>query len=445
MATWPEFEVGDAVRYFFLSYAHGDDDEYVQRFYQDLCREIRVRKGLRQNKPVGFMDIHSVRLGKRWPSELVTALSECPVFLPLYSPGFFRSEFCGKEWAAFKYRCDYYFERTGTLLENIVPIMWFQPTMVPEIAQSINYTNVALGGVYAEWGLRQLIRLKRYEDDYQEAVTALAAQVVAISERNHLVSERPSLSFEDLSSPFHHTMAADGGAAQSIGQRSMFPIRKVSSQGTTTASTGGPPQPGSHHVYFVIASAGSEEVRSVRSVLDCYGPTARHWMPYQPVMPRPLGNFACEIAGRQHFGSELADLDDLPDRIEAAHRENRIVVLLVDPWAARISGYSAKLADYDRRNEPTVPVLIALNEEDTETRRCREMLEDTVDHVFPQNMVRQDSIFRPAVGSAEQFAQDLQFVLQEAVNRLLRHGVVRRRPPLKVTSVRPVLEGPSAS
>ena len=43
--------------YFFLSYARGDDDEFVRTFYADLCTELRSRAGLRgTNDQIGFFD-----------------------------------------------------------------------------------------------------------------------------------------------------------------------------------------------------------------------------------------------------------------------------------------------------------------------------------------------------------------------------------------------------
>jgi hypothetical protein len=80
----PQPSGGESVNRFFLSYARGDDDEYVQRFYLDLCREIRVCEGLPRGERVGFMDTASIRVGAKWPNELVAALKECGVFLPLY-------------------------------------------------------------------------------------------------------------------------------------------------------------------------------------------------------------------------------------------------------------------------------------------------------------------------------------------------------------------------
>jgi FxsC-like protein len=351
----------------------------------------------------------------------------------------------------------------------VIPIVWFPPTHMPDAVQAIHDNAVTLGAAYAEWGLRQLIRLRRFHDDYEETVTAIADQIVELAEHSNLEPCRPDLPFGELVSPFVSgtTVALPGpsdsgngnGNGVVVGGVPLLADGQVSAQTDPVlvearvdstlphqaAFSGVSSAPGSRHVWFVIASAGSDEMRSVRSTLDCYGPTARHWMPYQPAMTRPLGSFAREIAGWQNFGSELAELDALDDRIAEANRENKIVVLLVDPWVARIAGYGAQLEAYDRRNEPTVPVLIALNDHDDETHRCCEALDEAVHLAFPNNMLRQDVIFRPAVGSAEQFAEDLQFVLQEAVNRLLRRGRVRRVPPIEATSVRPVLDGPLAT
>jgi hypothetical protein len=74
------------VLYFFLSYARGDDDIFVKRFYQDLCGEVRVLVGTARDEEVGFLDNYNIEPGHHWPQALVTALAECASFLALYAP-----------------------------------------------------------------------------------------------------------------------------------------------------------------------------------------------------------------------------------------------------------------------------------------------------------------------------------------------------------------------
>lgn len=463
--------------YFFLSYARGDDDEYVKRFYSDLCREIRVRKGAHPNEEVGFLDVNSIGLGSSWPEKLVDALSTCRVFLSLYSPGYFLSETCGKEWAAFRRRLDRHQEAAGVAANSLIPIMWYTPTSLHPVTRAIQYRAESLGATYDELGLRQMIRLRRFRDEYEELVTALAAEIVEAAERHRLVPEPPGLSLASIESPFHRPRATEVAAVQqthpegghnlasgprsmtqpAAGETSMPPspgedvqapaaveddrpgrIRSPGNRSADIAPTGAK---GSRHVHFVIASGVREELAPIRRTLDYYGDIPQHWAPYRPQTSQPLGDLASVVAQRHRFGSELADLEGLPDRIERANSDNQIVVLLIDPWITRLDRQSEVLAHYDSRNEPTIPVLISFSDDDQETMRYIQTLHAGLAHVLQNNSLRVDPIFRPEVRNARQFEEDLQEVLQEAQNRVFQRGIVFRRPTAPQAR-RPVLEGP---
>lgn len=467
------------MNHFFLSYARGDDDEYVQRFYSDLCREIRVHHGLPRGERVGFMDSASIRLGTEWSSELAYALTDCGVFLPLYAPGYFYSEWCGKEWAAFTRRLALHRGSPDTA-GGFVPVVWLRPPFLPVAAQSLQYNSGAFGNAYAEYGLRQLIRLRRHEDDYQETVTALATEIVRIAGRYDPQRSAADLDLANLPSAFHPPLAVPtspgspppapltAASPAALGRAYPYGLTSTGS-GTSPAQLGSPrdrtplepatapghavaPGPavptgsagGGKRVHFVIASAGRDEMSAVRTSLACYGSTAQHWAPYRPGMAEPLGPYACEIAAGQQFRAELAGLDDLPERIDRANERNQIVVLLVDPWVAGMSGYGEALLDYDRRNEPTVPVLVALSDQDEETSDHRDTLIRSVADTFPNNSMRNDPIFRPEVRTPEQFADDLDQALQVAANRLMKRGTVFRHPPGPPARPRAILEAPDS-
>lgn len=426
------------MNHFFLSYARGDDDEYIQRFHQDLCREIRVQEGLPRGEPVGFMDSASLPIGSQWSSELTTALMNSAVFLPLYAPGYFLSERCGQEWAAFERRLARHHDAPGAT-GGFVPVVWLRPSFIPEAARSLQYHSGAFGHAYAEYGLRQLIRLRRHKDDYEETVTALALEVVRIARRYVAPTETLDLfllSFTDVESAF-----------QPQGPRPPLrrpPMHVPQDAHPSPSEPEAPSSGGPRHVHFVIASTGRDEIRAVRSFLDCYGSSAQHWAPYRPELPEPLGPYACEIAAGHQLRAEIAVLDDLPERIDRAKERNQIVVLLVDPWIASIAGYGDTLLAYDRRNEPTVPVLVALSDQDQETREHRDVLARAVIHSFPNNSMRNDPIFRPDVRNPGQFATELGQTLQIAINRLMKRGTVFRVPPGPPAPPRAILEGPDS-
>ena len=95
----------DAARpYFFLSYAHtpratgkaGDPNHWVARLYDDLCEAITELTDVPEGVPVGFMD-QSMHQGQFWAERLARELASCRVFVPLYSPRYFKSHACGQQ------------------------------------------------------------------------------------------------------------------------------------------------------------------------------------------------------------------------------------------------------------------------------------------------------------------------------------------------------------
>jgi len=440
--------------HFFLSYARGDDDEYVRRFYADLCREIRVHGGLRRDEHVGFMDTTDIPLGAPWPLELASAIVNSTVFIPLYSPGYFLSEWCGREWAVF----DRNVAQVSSMAPNggFLPVVWLQPASIPPVALPRQHYSVSYGETYGSVGLRQLIKLRRYEDDYQETVAAFAAEIVRLtvgSPRRPWIGELPQLNIPsafDGSADF--PLSRLGGEAE-LRSESLSPLEDsagprsdsvVRSSVEPTGPALAPVDAGHRHVHFVIASAGRDEMQAVRSSLACYGPTTQHWAPYRPTLPEPIGPYACEIAAHQRLRAELAGLDDLADRIDRANERNQIVVLLVDPWIADLGGYGETLLNYDRRNEPTVPVMVALSDDDDETRQHRERLLEAVGRSLPNNSTRNDPIFRSDVRTPSQFATELSQSLEIALNRLMKRGTVYRRPPGPTAPPRAVLDSPDS-
>jgi hypothetical protein len=92
---------------FFLSYSRSDITTYLERFYNDLSDEIRSQRGIPRDGVVGFFDQHDIQLGASWEGQIAEALEAAKVMVCIYSPGYFKNPYCGKEWKAFYDRCEY--------------------------------------------------------------------------------------------------------------------------------------------------------------------------------------------------------------------------------------------------------------------------------------------------------------------------------------------------
>src|SRR5579859_3973830 len=140
--------------YFFLSYARTprrdpadkeNPDRWVHRLYKDLCNEILQLTDV-QPAEAGFMDMEN-KIGAEWSPELMTAIKNCRVFMPLYSRRYFESDNCGREWFAFARRQVNHRARGGERVDAIVPALWtrLDRGKIPAIAQTYQYAHPGLG------------------------------------------------------------------------------------------------------------------------------------------------------------------------------------------------------------------------------------------------------------------------------------------------------------
>lgn len=398
--------------YFFLSYARGDDDPYVRRFFQDLSREVRVHAGVPAGQDVGFLDTQSLRLGEHWPERLSGALSTARSFVALCSPGYFRSLACRTEWAAFADRVRRYRQDTRILPEAMLPLRWFPVDPMPRAVAELQWDMDVIRKRHLDGGVRQLLRLRRHRDTYLEVLTDLARRIVAQSSHDLPGLERPLSSIEPA-----------------------FPLET------------GPPEspvvsPAARYVYFVVAAPSRAQAATIRGSVDYYGDTAQEWAPYWPALQEALVERAQEIAERRHFASEVSTIEELRDRIAAARRDNHLVVLLMDPWSARLESHRASLETYDRNRESGTAILIPMASADHETQANALSLSAEIHHALRKSAdSRDDEMFHFAIPDSGSFDVLLERTLEAAQNQVFAHGTVYRFPPGETESSIPRFEG----
>lgn len=176
--------------YVFISYARADaQDELANKFYRDLCVEVSQRGGV-EIEEAGYVDIDTP-IGDSWPTALANALGDCRVFVPLVSPNYFRSEYCGKEWQAFWNRLTKYAEEQGEWPNLIIPVVWVPPIDGwPERTREVQSMEGQLGGAYDTYGMRYL--LQDTGAQYERALAKVATAVVAAGRAHRLTQDRIS-------------------------------------------------------------------------------------------------------------------------------------------------------------------------------------------------------------------------------------------------------------
>ena len=149
--------------WFFFSYAHADDGEYLREFYKHLNWEVSKLTGRRQ-KEIVFLDRATIAHGATWDAALEEGLRSCGVFVPVYSTSYFRSDYCGKEFAVFRQRLHDYQQQQGLQVDDtlILPVLW-QPeqSILEELPTPINkipYTHESYPAEYMTEGACSLVK-----------------------------------------------------------------------------------------------------------------------------------------------------------------------------------------------------------------------------------------------------------------------------------------------
>ncbi|AVT40609.1 hypothetical protein C6W10_33805 [Plantactinospora sp. BB1] len=408
--------LGGQVLYFFLSYARGDEDELVQRFFQDLSTEVRLLAGLPRDEVVGFVD-RSIRVGERWPRQLSEALSTCRSFLALMSPRYFQSRSCGQEWQVFADRAHRYESAAKVDSSLLKPLMWV-PTAPPKmhrVAEPIQYFSDRLGDTYRQLGIRQLMRLRRLEDDYRAFTFELAEQVVNSVEAHQLTEGVAAADFSALPSAFHRNVTEPGG------------------------DSGLDDKPFTTHI--VVVALPRPDMAAVRTELDVYGDQALDWAPYRPPLLSPLVEYACNIAETHSFRSRVAGLNELAVRAAQAHQHNQIIVLLVDAWVTQVDEVQRALTSRGGDRVPITAVLIPNSRDDPETRRRWPDLSMACRELFGK-LANDDELYRSAIPTHMAFGHALPDVLEAARNRVHSVGTVKRTLEGPVSTEHARVDGP---
>ena len=347
--------------YFFLSYARtpkrdpterDDPDRWVYKLYKDLCAEILQMTDARPEE-AGFMDREN-QIGALWSPELTSALARCRVFVPLYSPRYFESDNCGREWFAFARREITHRARGRQMVDAIVPALWTKLSRdkLPYVAQSVQFDHKFLGERYCTEGFYGIMKLHNYRTDYQRAVHRLAERIITIGDESVPFAEEavsyPSTrsDFDSLLSAFGPASArrtADGGLQIAVLAHDTSTLPPVAHRSTT-----GPRRtPGA---------------RTSRITLSRWPTMRRNW-------PRSAWT-ASRWWGPSTTTSPTGPAPSVPVPPS---------LCLVDPWVSLSAKHQEQLARLDQVKEPWVSVLVPWNSQDSETHEARADLRATLE------------------------------------------------------------------
>jgi FxsC-like protein len=396
MTTTPSPEANAHPPYFFLSYARSkyqpddgsDPDLWVKKFYQALCHDVHQ---LTSWPTPGFMDLQTP-LGTQWPSTLATALSQCRVFVALLSPGYFTSEYCGKEWSVFEERVRAH-AGDGERPVALIPALWtpFRLDELPDEVGDIQLISAGFPRVYADEGFFGLMKLRRYNQAYKESVLLMAKTIKRIAEETNL---RPCVapSMKDADNAFAAHQAKNAARRVQLTIASYSPT---------------------------FAGDGDTRPWQTRSQYY-YGRSMREWSPYRSADDStPIARYAERVVTGLGHNAVVSGLDEHgePDELgepgePGSEPAASPSVTLVDPWAPDVPAVRERLHQLDA--EPR-QVVVPWNEDDEETTRNESRLEQGLDETVGRGLSLNGSARR--VPTLDAFREELPKAVNEAISR----------------------------
>lgn len=203
--------------WFYLSCAEEDwRDEHVQHFFEQLNAEVRALAGYPQFYVGAFRsaksEVATTALREEWFPHTVAALQNSRVLVPLYTPGYFKSETCGKVWEFFQLRANTIASSEGVAFGAgspppiILPVLWTPNDSLPyplsDAVASIQYTGYSASSDkrYSSRGLRYLMR--RNKDQYEQFIKEFARRLVDVATPYQFPPLAQPPSYSQLKNPF---------------------------------------------------------------------------------------------------------------------------------------------------------------------------------------------------------------------------------------------------
>jgi FxsC-like protein len=402
---------------FFLSYARANNDPYLRQFFDEVSQVIRDLHGSPPGAAVGFFDQRELELGEDWDASIVEALQTAKVIVPVFSPGFFKSEYCGKELALFRQRCAAAVGPGQALPPLMKPIIWV-PLAEGEIPPAAGIGQHSFGdpqALHNTRGFKYLLKqLQDHRTEYNDLVEKLGREIVAAGKRYPLqrLSRVPRLA--EVASLWAPAPGPGGG----------------------TASLSGP-----KHVRLVYVAADPREFGDARSKDAYVDSGGADWKPFLPASTVRIHRLVQNLVSSDDLdftSEELPWSPNLIAEIGAALDRRHIVVLIVDGWSVHWKGhYREVLKALDQRLDYHWCVLVPWNEQDPDTVLKRQEIVAAINQTFDRhaNLWRNPMFYRDAITSAD----GLKVALREVLTHL--KDEIRKRAPVDM----PVPTGPAKS
>jgi hypothetical protein len=143
------------------------DAELLHQFVTDLRNDLEVQAPAGYTGEVCFFDTTNIETGSDWNEELSEAAAQSRVAVAFFSPSYFSSVWCGREFQVFLDRQQQaaVANPAGNAPLSIIPLIWIRHSALPEAAGAIQSIDDSIPGAsfpaeYAQIGLRQIMLLQ---------------------------------------------------------------------------------------------------------------------------------------------------------------------------------------------------------------------------------------------------------------------------------------------
>ncbi|MFF3599660.1 TIR-like protein FxsC [Kitasatospora indigofera] len=405
--------------YFFFSYARQDyanGGVFVDHFFRDLRDELGRIEPVAAYEELSYRDTDVLRLGDNWEQQLAQMLGSSRTMVALYSPAYFASLYCGKEWTAFRGRVRRHQELTGDIVPALIPVLWESlPGELPPEVQKIQYVQQGMGDTYPRSGLRDLLRSDPGGPDYRRVVEVVAARIRDAAARP--LSELPEFDLGAVRGYFP-VPALPAPLPASAGMVRIFVAAGRAAEGLPAGAAAAPGASG-----IPVPSAAAEGAApAARPAGGWYGSRPWQWAPYHPpTSPSLVVRAQQVITAAGHITTWDEIRPGLGAQLDRAREDSQVSVLLVDPWVAGLEPYREALREYDGQNHPVTGVVVPVGTGDPAAGPERDALWAGVRGVFPRNWLRRsdpEQLFRVRV-PRENFDTELTIMVTVAQNKLM--------------------------
>jgi len=421
--------MSDSSPYFFFSYARGDEDSYLKRFFEDLRWRVSQLSGVAEVDTVGFRDSHGINTGDDWNTKISTALHASKVLVCIYTAKFFGREYCGKEFAAFlKRNGEFRYERIrdadGQIkyrireARNIIPILWVgegdlalhpdpKKKLPPYALRTIQYFTQSLPSrvvkEYQANGLRRMY-VKRPSVTRDDVIRHFATAIVSAQPLPSL--DRPH-TFEELWDAFwdipEEHEAQDGAAEVAVTEPVVAAPDAVA--------------PGPGHILAIEVNLSAE-------------PAA--WVPYAggPTLATAVREIAHHLQEIRHFSYLALDpgASDFEARawaaVEDATSKLATPILFINPRCLDNEQPRSALVSLLQRKW-CGGIIVPADRSDEEAIR---LIRDNLPALTPPEIANSRIVVRSSIGTIDQFQTAVGSVVMEIRGKIAEVGPVQQRP-----------------